>query len=76
MSAFAVIGAVISLRRAVKRAFKKSADGTIYLIGEDPGKAARPSSRTYLIMLIIFLIFVAVIVYAGYNSVVSGHISL
>lgn len=74
MSAFAVIGAAISLRRAAKRAFKKTVSGTIYLQGEDLDKAAMPGRRTFLIMLIIFLVFVAVMAYAFYNSAVSGQL--
>ncbi|MDR3616733.1 MAG: hypothetical protein P4L53_24465 [Candidatus Obscuribacterales bacterium] len=68
ISAFAVVGAVISLGRALKKAFKRASDGTIHLAGEQPDKASRPSLRTYLIMFAIFLIFIVILGYASLNS--------
>jgi hypothetical protein len=68
ISAFALIGAAVSVHRATRNAFKKSANGTIYLKGEIPGKAAMPSLRTYLIMLAILACFIGVLWYAARNS--------
>jgi hypothetical protein len=66
LSLLTLIAAAFGAYRATRRGFKKSSDGTIFVIGEEPGQAAKPSLRTYLIMFAIFLIFLAIIGYVAY----------